>query len=431
MRVNAWYLLLGLIAAGLVYALTLMIERYEEPVDQGWSEAARRNPFLAAEQFLSELNTAVESSDNLEVLDDLTADTTLVIANANHVLNKQRADDLVTWMEEGGHVVVAAQLYDAQQPDVLLSRFEISKRPLDDGFQSEAEDQALGELLQEASEQARGELEKERLRKDALRENWNQATTTRKREALSIADNIVTLSFEGTNYRFRADYRGSGSLSHPALELEEGEDYPGHQPFYWAGNDKAVGFMQMQVGSGLLTVMADVNIWNSSQIGLFDHAFLLKFLTGNSDQVVFLYGALVPGIFELIWRYFPELSIALLTLLAAWIFHRMRRFGPLVTSGGGPRRSFKEHIQAVGQFLWRQQMGDHLLNSVRQEIWTCLYRRYPGSESLGKEKSLQKLAEHSDSGVDELRLLMLAAVPADEIQFYQFVKSLQIIRKRL
>lgn len=461
MRVNPWYILFSLIAASLVYTLTLMIEPYEEVVELGWSEAAQGNPFLAAEQFLSAQDMTVESSDRLDVLTQLTPDSTLVISNANHVLSKQRADDLVKWVEEGGHVVVAAQFYNEAQPDVLLSRFDIEKYPVDDGYldkygesedgldfsseDSPAEDssedsspedsspkeRALRELLQEASEQARDELEKNRARKEALQEDWDQAKATRKREAFSIADNIVLLSFEGIDYVFQADFSGSGSLSHPVMELEESEEYHGYQPFYWAGNDKAVGFMQMQVGAGLLTVMADVNIWTSSQIDVFDHAFLLEFITGSSDKIVFLYGALVPGILELLWQHFPELTTALLMLLAVWIFHRMRRFGPLIRINGGERRSFKEHIHAVGRFLWRQNMGDQLLEGVRQDIWQSLKRRYPGAERFGKQQALQKLAEASGSTVDELRSLMLGAVPADEIEFYQAVKSLQTIRKRL
>lgn len=466
MRVNPWYLLLGLITASLIYTLTLMIEPYEEVVDLGWSEAAQRNPFLAAEQFLSDLDMTVESSDRLDVLTQLTPDSTLVITNANHVLSKQRADDLVQWIEEGGHVVVAAQLYNEAQPDVLLSRFDIEKYPVDDGFldnygesgddldspnqdsssedssgeditedsspeDSSSEEKALRELLQEASEQARDELEKNRARKEALQQDWDQAQATRKREAFSIADNIVLLSFEEIDYRIQADFSGSGSLSHPAMGLEEGEDYPDYQPFYWAGNEKAVGFMQMQVGAGLLTVMADVNIWTSSQIDVFDHAFLLEFITGSSDKVVFLYGAVVPGLFELIWQHFPELTIALLMLLTAWVFYRMRRFGPLIRIGGDERRSFKEHIHAVGRLLWRQNMGDQLLDGVRQDIWKNLQRRHPGAERLDEHRGLEKLAEASGSTVDELRSLMLGTVPADEIEFYQAVKSLQAIRKRL
>lgn len=437
MRVNPWHVLLAVLSAAAVYLLSLTIERYEEPVEQGWSKAALRNPFLAAEQYLTGLSVPVESSDRLDVLAELTTDSTLVIGNANHVLTKQRAADLVAWMQNGGHVVVAAQ-YEDNQADVLLSHFEITKHKVNDGFveenaggENDNEKKELRELLEEASQQARDELEQNRVQNEAVKQAWAVAKTIREREVLSIEDNLVPLTFEGLDYVFQTDYSGSGSLSHPALSLSEGEEYQGRQPFYWAGNSKAVGFMQMGVGSGLLTVMADLNIWTSSQIGLFDHAFLLQLLTENSDAVVFLYGALVPSLLDLIWQHFYEVAIVLLILLAAWVTHRLRRFGPIASSSINERRSFKEHIQAVARFQWRQDMGDQLLTNVRREIWHRLRRAYPNSEGFREEQSLQKLAEASRINVETLRSLMFGAVPTDEIAFYKTVKSLQEIRKTL
>lgn len=442
MRFNPWYLLLAVLAAGLFYLFSQTLERYEEPVDMGWSEDARRNPFLAAEQFLDNRSMAVESSDRLDVLDRLTRDSTLVISNANHVLSRQRAADLVDWMESGGHVVVAAQVLSEDEPDVLLSYFEISKHPVDettdeqpegsdDSEQKSDPNQSLREALEQVGEDTRREQEDKRLRSEAVKQEWNVAETTRHREALSSPENLMPLSFEGLDYVLEADFSGGGSLSHPALYLEEGEEYSGYQPFYWAGNEQAIGFMQMDVGEGLLTVMADLNLWTSSQINLFDHAYLLQLMTDSSDQVIFLYGALVPSLFDLLWRHFYELMIALLALMAAWLVYRTRRFGPVAEFSTTGRRSFGEHIQAVGNFLWQEKMADRLVNAVRRDIWHGLQKSYPGSERFSEEDKLRKLTEVSGMDADRVRTLMLGKPSAEEIRFYYHIRSLQQIRKAL
>lgn len=424
MRVNPWLLLLLVLAGGLLFTLSQMLERYEEPVDRGWSEAALRNPFLAAEQFLGKRAVPVESSDRLDVLEHLTPDSILVISNANHVLSRQRAAELVEWMEAGGHVVVAAQLHSDDEPDVLLSRFEVRKLPVDE--EDSADDDALT-----PSQQLKRQWDDSRLQREAPQQKWTVAETTRRREALVPPEELLALSFEGIAYSLQIEYHGSASLDHPAFYLEDGEDYTGYRPFYWAGNDRGIGFLQMDVGEGLLTVMADVSIWNSSRIALYDHAYLLQLMTEGSDQVIFLYGAVVPGLLELVWQHFQELVVALLLLLATWLWYRMGRFGPVMDWGLETRRSFGEHIEAVGHFFWRQKMAEELLDSVRQEIWHSFYRRYPGAQALSGPQKLQKLAQAAGMDAERVRRLMLGKTAAEEIRFYHHVRSLQAIRKAL
>lgn len=464
MRLNPWYLLLAALVAGSAYLLSLVIEPYEEPVDAGWSQAALRNPYLAAEHYLDHLSIAAESSDRLDVLDELTLDTTLVIGNANHVLSEKRAAELIDWMHRGGQVIVAAQFYDYDQPDVLLQHFDITKHPADDGYfdadaapeaelvdeENSEDERSLREALEEAGQQAREEYQRSRVREQGVKQKRDVAETIRRLEALAIADNLVPLSFDDMDYVLRMDFSGSGSLSHPAMYTSEeytseeytGEEYLneaytgdeeeyGYQPLYWTGNDSAVGFMQVEVGAGLLTVMADLNIWTSSQLGLYDHAYLLELMTERSDKVVFLYGALVPTLFDRIWEHFYELMIVLMILSLAWIVYRANRFGPVAELGDLGRRSFKEHILAVASFLWRQDMGDKLMDAARNEVWDRLNKRYPAFERLEREQQLRKLAEVSQLPLGQARALMLGAAPSDEVQFFQSIKSLQKIRNIL
>jgi hypothetical protein len=432
MRINVWSLLLGGLALCLLYLLYTLMEPYEEAVDRGWSDAARRNPFLAAEQFLTRSGVMTESSDRLDVMDTLGTDATLVIGNANHVLTRQRALDLISWMERGGHIIVAAQFYDEDQPDVLLSEFEVTKHEseiVEEPAQNESS--RLRGLFLQASEDAQQELQQAKAQEESIRQQLSPGERLRLEESFANNGALSSLAFEGIDYGFTADFRGSGSLSHPWFYTEEGEEYDGERPFYWAGNDRAITFMQLYVGEGMLTVLADADIWNSGQVGHFDHAFLLQTLTEESGQVVLLYGALVPTLWEIIWRHFPELVIVLLVLLAAWTLHRTRRFGPLIETDNSTRRSYREHIQAVGNFFWRRQMSDQLLAAARRDLWQLLAKRSPESQQLSESEKLRRFASVTGISVEALRTLMLGPVPVGEFKFLQSVQSLQEIRKSL
>lgn len=429
MRINVWYLLIAGLALGLGYLLFTLLEAYEEPVDQGWSNAARRNPFLAAEQFLSRSGIGTESSDRLDVIDTLGTDATLVIGNANHVLTKQRAADLISWMRRGGHIIVAAQRYEEDQPDVLLTEFEVSKHEVEASEQPE--DPALRDLILRASENAQQALKEAKMREESVRQQLSPGERLRLEEGFAKRAELSSLAFEGVDYLLTADLGGNSSLSHPWFYVEEGEEYEGERPIYWAGNDQAITFMQLYVGEGMLTVLDDAAIWHSGQIGRFDHALLLQILTGESDEVVFLYGAVVPTLWQIIWRQSPELMVTLLFLLAGWTLYRAQRFGPLIEIDYASRRSYREHIQAVGNFFWRRQMSEQLLAAARRDVWQQLTRRFPNIPQQSEGDRLNRLAGVTGIDAGQLRHLMLGPAPADEVRFFQSVQSLQKIRKSL
>lgn len=402
--------------AWLLYAFFSNYEHYERTTDNGWSKAALSNPYYAAQQLLQETKKDVRVANELDVLDELEPNGVLVIDDANLVLTTDYAERVVEWMRNGGKVIVAAQYRADDEQDVLLSRFDVTKHGADDGYL-----QQLGKM------QSSGELEQEQ----AERPQLNESEVIRRRESWSLPSNILKLHFTGLDYSPRVDFSGSGSLDHPDIRDYVDADYDGPSVKYWAGNDAAVGFLQIEVGSGLLTVMADINIFNSSQIGMFDHALLLQVLTEYADQVIFLMGVNAPNLLQLLWRNFFELCIVTLVALLAWVVYRARRFGPVLMQMELGRRSFAEHIFAVGDFLWRNKKTDHLLDAARQDIWTAMQKRYPGFNRLSQQEKLHKLAEATRRTEGEITQLMESRVPSDEIYFFHLVKSLQQLRKTL
>ncbi|MEX1032409.1 MAG: DUF4350 domain-containing protein [Cellvibrionaceae bacterium] len=447
------YIFLAVLALPLTYLAFTLFERYEEEVDLGWSFEAQRNPYLAAEQFLEQVGAEVDSSYQLDIIDQLSADATLFISDANAVLNARRADALVGWMKSGGHVIIAAQILPEGQRDVFLDRFGVTKyseRNAVDFFnlngeepddeETEEEQKRISEILREQNEELQDTRARERER-EKLKEEGELNTVADElnfeERRFSPAD-IMRLRFNDMQNEIRVLLDREEYLRHVSIYEEEYVDissddvYQGdYEPFYWQGTESGIGYMQFEVDDGLLTVLSDATIWTSDRIGLFDHAYLLALLTESSDSVIFLYGAVVPGLFDLLWQHFFELCIALLLILTLWLFYRSRRFGPILDSSELGRRSFREHLSAVGDFFWRHQQRNSMLNAVREAIWNELRAKHFAATGYNDHEKLEKLAELVNETPTELCELMTGPAPDDEFNFFQHVRSLQKIRKQL
>ncbi|KLD68954.1 hypothetical protein Y886_43930, partial [Xanthomonas hyacinthi DSM 19077] len=75
-------------------------------------------------------------------------------------------------------------------------------------------------------------------------------------------------------------------------------------------------------------------------------------------------------------RGWPAWLPALLMLLA-WLWSRTQRFGPLLASPAGDRRSLLEHVRASGEHLFRYGKAALLYTAMRQAFLTRLRRRAP------------------------------------------------------
>lgn len=458
-------LLCALAVAGLAYLVFINLERVERIQNGAWSDEARENQYLAAERFLEKYDIESESSRQLIDTTELSTDNVLIIKNANQVVIQSRVDDLIDWVERGGHLIVEAQLNDVEETDILLSHFNVEKFPedepwrnadiydeyLDDresltddiekefenGFDEDSDnsEEEGDQAEQYFSDSNAGDLGEALLERQAFSENFSAnsfsfSENLRELETYSLPENTVVIRVDNIAYPIRADFSGSGSLYHPAMYRDD-HQYNDYQLNYWTDNDLAVGYMQLQVGEGRLSVMADLNIWKSQQIGLFDHAYLLRALVDGADNVLFLTDVSVPGLMSLIWNNFFELCIVLFILGFVWVVYSSRRFGPVLDSNIQPRRSFREHVLAVGDYFWRNKMSEGLIEGLREDIWLTMRKRHPGFDKLDDIRQYNKLSEVTQLPEQTLQGLMQGAAPADEIRFFHAVKTLQKIRKML
>ena len=134
MRVKTRMLVLGVLLAGLsgwgVHWFLTHHERHSKDIRTGVSPQARRNPFLAAEHFLSRLGIDSKSiSGRDQLLNPPREPGLLLVNNLGPSLPPEREEDLLNWVRQGGHLVVTpGQVWDEEKETVgnhLLDAFGV------------------------------------------------------------------------------------------------------------------------------------------------------------------------------------------------------------------------------------------------------------------------------------------------------------------
>ncbi|WP_226648864.1 DUF4350 domain-containing protein [Microbulbifer variabilis] len=395
-----------LLCAGLVWLFLTFFERYTEEKDRGWGAEARRNPFLAAERYLAQMGLEPRQAENISVLNGLSPDATLFIANSSQAYNPQRVEELLQWVESGGHAIVVARTegFDfekgrSDERDWLLESLGVSIVEGHEEYRFENPLQPLlGEDAELSPEQSPGEALREYNRKidEAKAEGQTETKKEKPRNPDVEPEDLITLPTSG-GAELQLHFNARHLLYHEGIDNSSAEGAPEFFAKVWR-EDEAVPFMQFERGRGVITLLTDSTLWQSNRIGHFDHAYFLQLLAGSGD-FVFLTRPRFDSLGFLARKYTAEFFISGLFALLGWLILRARRFGPLQPSPEIARRSLLEHISACGHYYWRDDQCQRLLRGQREELLRRLGATDASSsarQTLSKRLSATtNLSEHS------------------------------------
>ena len=421
-----------LIAGLLIYVIANAWEYYNEEQDLGWSREAKQNPFLAAQLYLEKQDKHVDSFSSYNKLDSLTDIDTLFVSNSSHILSDKRLTSLVRWIEDGGHLIIAARHSHDLSEDRILRYFDISKLyNSKEDFESKPkpEDEKTDELDQEELTNKLQELT------DKLSEKKADDIPAEQRihnyEQGISADHLTTLSFNNVDEDIRVHFNYHSYLDHPYFYEEDDHVNTLYSPFYWSGDEYGVHFIQFEVGSGLLSVLSDADVLSSKNIDKFDHAFFWDILVSQSQNTHILYGVDMPSFWTILKKYSPEILIAFSIWLFLWIWFKIRRFGVIRNTNATIRRSMAEHIFSGSLFLWRNHCQLTLLNSVRNDISRKAERVITQYASSNSDTKMILLSKASKLDLALVADSMASSNTLSENNFLQTVQTLQQIRKSL
>ena len=316
-------------------------ERQLREVSTGWSPAAKRNPFLAAEHFLRRVGIEVESVPGRDLLRDLPPPGDLLVVNGLDALNAERRQRLRDWLERGGRLLVEA-----------TRLLEPDQAPRADDFLAD-----FGALLRANPEAANDEV-------------------------------IAQIDFTDYPQAVQVGFVGGYFL----------ED-ANQQAIASASADGLPRLLQYHVGDGLLTVTSDNVFLTNGDIGHHDHALALALMSADADKVWLIYDHAVPGLGTLLWRAAPQAIIAAALLLAALLWHLSAAIGPPLPAPARARRDLTDHLEAAAALMWRHGRGGLQTEATRKRIERAWLRRHPRLHDMDDAARARWISEQIDAGV--------------------------------
>ncbi|KRP69067.1 hypothetical protein TX23_24370 [Pseudomonas paralactis] len=375
-------LLVGLLGVGGLYAWHKAIP-YDEVVDRGPSPDALANPYLAAEHFLHQQGLVVEHANGLEQLANLPAKGhSLLLLGERSNMTPRQVEQLLAWAKSGGHLLLVAEaLWDEEtgkSGDLLLDRLDIHQ---------------------------------------ALSETFDEPAPARKKPAADLTKFYVDNETDPAYFSFDTDF----NLIDPK-----------HLAQFSANSADSSHLMQLNLGQGRVTVITDSDLWKTPNIGKHDNAWLLWYLTQETD-VTLLFNSDTDDLLTLLIRYFPQALVALAALIALALWQAAMRQGPIQAPVPKARRQLQEHLKASADFLLRRSGQGTLLQALQHDLLRAARRRHPGFEHLTaaeQRRVLEHLTRHPPHIISQA-LEPLTQKRLSSADFSRQVACLQTLRNAL
>lgn len=443
-----------LLVAAAAAVFPFFFERYSEDIDRGFGAEARRNRFLAAEQFLTEVGIPHRRADNIAILGELDEGEALFLTSSSQIYNADRLHQFLQWVEQGGEaIVVASGGYADHERDQLLDYLGLSvtrgeidlyfNQQVREVFGEQAADirnKTLSELMREHNRRVDGEVSGEGSREGSAADDGEiQAEEEFPQENQrdpDIDDERLLFFTSDSGAGYTLFFNPQQVLTHELMAEEHATEVDGGYLRWvrFANIPDQSPMVQFERGRGRITLLADSGLWQNDRIGEFDHAYFLTHLVGER-ALVMITRPHFDGLATLARRYASEFFLAGFLALLAWVANRSRRFGPLTPAPAAERRSLLEHIRACGQFYWRSDRAQALYESARRPLLQKISGQ-PAEVARALPRERQKtlaetVAARSGLASAEVFSTLWDTAPHSEQDFTARMRSIQIIEAAL
>ncbi|GAB4196935.1 MAG: DUF4350 domain-containing protein [Wenzhouxiangellaceae bacterium] len=370
------WLLLGalVLGSGLAWFFTAF-DRVEVKERSNMQAAALADPWLAATRFLQGAGAQVRMVSDFNLDQPMPPpEVTLIGSHFLQIIEEQRVQRLREWIEAGGHLLVPVDWNAPLVGDAGIS---------------------LGGIAQPFGVEVH--FDGEAATTEPLRFSWNE-------------HEAVTVRLD------RSRYFSFNPVRSPALRLPEEEPV----------------LLQYAMGEGQMTLISDMAFASNWNIGDLDHAWFFYQLSGAAQgrPVWLLDDRGSVGLLAWLWRHGAFIILSLALLLAALIWRRNRRLGPLQEVIVNQRRHLGEHLQATANFLWRQGLASTLISASRARIMEGWLLRHPPLRAQSSAQRAAWLAERLDLDVAAVDRALHATTIEDR-RLVELTRTLQKLRRGL
>jgi hypothetical protein len=409
---------------GLLFLWYRALEWETRQVDRGPTQEARQNPVLALQRLLEQREVPVSLVRGFGTLERMEANNTpigtgdtLVLLNSGHGLRESQVDALWRWMEEGGQLLVTADnpYFDMEyQADTLLGRLDLMVSNDYWNLLYEAEDAEEDEQDESTKTTAEASAEDANESQD---DGEQPIIHERCTEYVALPLHLPEYGPDPLLMEFASGYAftaGEGSDVHALASYQD-----------------QIFFARRRVGAGAISLLPGMEPLSNDVIHCADNAFILWQLLKNSNKVWLVVNTDSPSFWRYLWQFSALGCVMMLAALAAWLWHRVPRFGPVLTPHNQGRRRFMDHIQASAHFILRHQGNSALATSLREDLWHRLRLRHPGLEHLDPAAQAERIHQFSGMAVADVQLALFRPLPVPPQDFVDMVQRLQHLRNAL
>jgi hypothetical protein len=354
-------------------SLALTACEYEEVKrETGYKGRARVNPWLAAERF-----TATMGKDTRSVISWTAPEwhEAVWMMPAASLSNESYTRRMEKWVRDGGHLILLVEHADAEINDWSKYSPTPELRPA-----------LLGMLKRSAIH---------------LNESGASGADTKPKE----------IEFDSVAYKVEAESTASVAVR----------------------GDKPGVFATEEVGDGRITVLTDGRLFRNRWISDNDHAALLEALiyaTEDDGTVGFMRGSGL-SLWKMLLDHLWPVLVALGVWLPVWLWKNLTRFGPLESAvAPSELRGYEHHLEALGDFQWRQDRATSLLAPLREQV-VELGQRTSVRAGRRDDDFFHFLAERAGIPRERVFRALAEAAPADPAILTRTTADLQQLLKVL
>jgi uncharacterized protein DUF4350 len=387
-------------------------EPYDTEYHTGYTGAAKRNHYLAAQMLLARMGMPAESFADVGVLAKLPdVGATLVIPTERRALDADTSARLLDWVESGGQLVVVSWSIwgdPKRTPDPILDALGVHQ------FQNSDDDDG-DDVAKPTADDGPDQLDDPDAGGSDDPDDSDDDEPPVAEADFPDRDTPLEVRFD-PNFRFEVD-----DATESSILLEIGDDDGSH-------------WLTLRHGKGLVTALSDDYFMTQPQIGDLDHAELvyrMSRLGGHRGPVWFIYGDARPSALSLVWRYGWMVAVSGAALLALWLWSVSRRFGPLADDPPTARRELMEHVRAVGRLEWRAGAGHDLLAAARDALFVRMRERHPGLDLLDPADQARALEKMSGLPRSRVAEALSYATETDSGRFAAKIAILEKLRRSL
>jgi len=419
---------------------------------------ARENPLFAARLFLKEMGIPAENKNDLQSIGKQYPDSNSVIIldTKRNTLSRQRTEQLLAWVRDGGHLITPSNIDfnmldywtnrdedDDKQNNCPEDDIECQDEYLEEDYR-EYIDESINDHLQQVLEVTSGrsvyiENPEDAKNTDNTESDTNESSDNPGDEYSDFEEDIDYDIFSLWNIKDLRIFPVALSNASKKFDLSI-------EPHFYSMRSKETNesriliddeifMLQRAVGKGMITLTAEMTIIENQLLRETDNAEFLWYLVHSNHKepttVWLFHNDEMPNLLTLMWRHGWAVMLSLLALLLFWLYQSMHRFGPLIPKQQIARRRLMEHIEASGEYFWKQKNKQTLIDSTRLALNQRIARLHPTWDNTDETGKINHLAEMLDLPADHIKHLLFENSISGDEDFTQLIRELESIRRQL